>query len=493
VSADSPRFTVVALDLYERDVRLRLPFRFGDATLRDAPQAFVRARIVDPQGREALGWTAELMVPKWFDKSPGRNPAENIDDLRRALALARDAYMADRAARTAFGHAASHYHALLADGAANGLNPLIVSFGAALADRAILDALCRLRQVSFADAVRANLPAIDPALSPDLRDFDFDAFLASLAGGDRIAARHTVGLVDALVAADIVERPVDDLPVALDEVIARYGHHHFKLKLSGAATHDVPRLVRIATVLDRLPSYAVTLDGNEQFDDVAAFAAEWRQMVATPALARLTAAVLYVEQPLARERSFDADVAFIARDVPLIIDEADDTFDAFPRALRCGYAGVSSKNCKGPYKSLVNTARCAAASSSTRAFISGEDLTAQCGLAVQQDLALAALIGVGHVERNGHHYADGFAGQHAPLAEQAAFFAAHGDLYDTGAHGVRLAIRDGAISLRSLGGVGFAAAAHPDAAALVPLRLEAPTRELQAADMSIRPHRPAHS
>jgi hypothetical protein len=43
-----------------------------------------------------------------------------------------------------------------------------------------------------------------------------------------------------------------------------------------------------------------------------------------------------------------------------------------------------------------------------KCFIAGEDLTCQAGLAVQQDLALGALIGVTHAERNGHHYVDGF-------------------------------------------------------------------------------------
>ena len=52
-------------------------------------------------------------------------------------------------------------------------------------------------------------------------------------------------------------------------------------------------------------------------------------------------------------------------------------------------------------------------------FISGEDLTCQAGLGVQQDLALGALIGVTHAERNGHHYVDGFAD--TPAAEAQAF------------------------------------------------------------------------
>ena len=42
-------------------------------------------------------------------------------------------------------------------------------------------------------------------------------------------------------------------------------------------------------------------------------------------------------------------------------------------------------------------------------FMSGEDLTTQGGIAVQQDLALATLVGATHVERNGHHSVNGMA------------------------------------------------------------------------------------
>ena len=48
-------------------------------------------------------------------------------------------------------------------------------------------------------------------------------------------------------------------------------------------------------------------------------------------------------------------------------------------------------------------------------FMSAEDLTTQAGLSVQQDLALVNLLGIGHVERNGHHYVNGMAA--LPLAE----------------------------------------------------------------------------
>ena len=72
--------------------------------------------------------------------------------------------------------------------------------------------------------------------------------------------------------------------------------------------------------------------------------------------------------------------------------------------------------------------------------MTGEDLTTQAGLAVQQDLALVNLIGLRHVERNGHHYVNGMAG--LPQREQDDFLAAHPDLYERSHGAVRLKIRD---------------------------------------------------
>ena len=66
---NAPRFQVVAVELYERPVKLRMPFRFGVVTLTAAPQAFVRARIRLEDGREGWGGGAELLAPKWFDKN----------------------------------------------------------------------------------------------------------------------------------------------------------------------------------------------------------------------------------------------------------------------------------------------------------------------------------------------------------------------------------------------------------------------------------------
>ena len=48
-----PRLRLVEVERYERDVRLRLPFRFGVTTVTHATQAVIRATIALPDGRIA--------------------------------------------------------------------------------------------------------------------------------------------------------------------------------------------------------------------------------------------------------------------------------------------------------------------------------------------------------------------------------------------------------------------------------------------------------
>jgi len=468
----APRFRVVAAELHERAVRFRMPFRFGATTLDGCPQAFVRATIELADGRRAHGVAAEMMIPKWFDKSAEKSNADNIDDLRDSLRCASDVYLAAHAPRSAFAHFAEHYEPLLRAGALRAQESLVINYGAAVLDRALLDALCRALDVSFATAVLANVPGVDASITPDLAGTDIDAFLAALEPRQSIAARHTVGLVDPLTAGEIIRCAQDELPQSLDQVIARYGNTHFKLKLSGDADADIARLLRIAVVLDDLPEYVVTLDGNEQYADVESLQGLIDALRTTPRVNRLAESTRFIEQPLARSVALNVDVGAAARWRPLLIDESDATVDAFVRARKFGYDGVSSKSCKGVYKSLLNAARCArwnASPGRRRYFVSGEDLTMQPGLGMQQDLALVSLLQLPDVERNGHHYADGFGGGGADDREQENFLAAYPSLYEGLHGGVRLAIRGGMIDLASLAASGFASLAEPDFSALDPL------------------------
>ena len=469
----APRLRLVEARFFERPVKLRLPFRFGVVTLTEAPQIFVRARV-RTDGREGEGVSAELLVPKWFDKSPELSHEDNFNQLRTALGIARKHLLA-AGENTPFGLSASVEAAVHAECAARKLGGLIASFGLALLDRAILDALGRVESRTIFQLARDNRFALTSETAPDLTGFDLDKFLGKLEPARSIHVRHTVGLVDALTEAETGARLNDGLPESLEEAIAAYGHRYFKLKVGGSLDADLDRLSRIAAVLDRASApYFATLDGNEQYSDIDAVAALWRRIGEEPRLARLKSSILLLEQPIARSASLEKSVAALADEVPIEIDESDGDIGAFPRARALGYRGISSKACKGFYRALLNRARVEkwnAEAGARRYFMSAEDLTTQSGVAVQQDLAQALLVGATHVERNGHHYVDGMAG--APDAEQEAFRAAHPDLYKRTNGRMRLAIREGQLTLGSLHETpGLATGPLPDFHAMAETVLE---------------------
>jgi hypothetical protein len=461
-----PRIAVRDIAYFERPVRFVRPFRFGAVVVNAAPQVFVRVEIeIEGQGNgkgdgkaTSIGASAEMMVPKWFDKRPQLSPEQTVAELRRSLTIARALYLSHQDFETAFALHARCLAALVEACAKEDIPALAAAFGPAEIDKAILDALLRGVGVNFFDGMNGNIAGIDARLSPDLRDEDIAQFLARCRRLDRVAIRHTVGLDDRIEGTG----GVADQHETTD---ARY----FKLKLNGDPDADAARLTRIGNELATLPHpYSVTLDANEQYADLTALAALADRLDRDAALKPISTKLLYIEQPMPRDISRQSPLdALAVRD--FIIDEADDCYDAFPAARELGYRGISSKSCKGIYKSIINATRAAIWSTEDeRYFISGEDLTCQAGLGVQQDLALGALIGVTHAERNGHHYVDGFA--ETPTAEARAFLATHPDLYVNDANTIRLSIHNGDLLTGSLTAPGFATGVVPDWPALSPLQ-----------------------
>jgi hypothetical protein len=433
------------VQLFQRHVTLRLPFRFGAATVTQCPQAFVRVRA-EVNGMAFEGASAELMVPKWFDKSPALTHEQNFEQLRESLRNAREALLACNDALTPFALSQTAGEAAVALSVARGLPRLAAQFGAAVLDKAVADAALRAANMGWVQGLRAGVLG-DPWSGA-----------LSIAQPSQVTLRHTVGLADRLTSADPGTDPDDGLPATLEAAIGRYGLHHFKLKLSGQVDADVDRLSRIASVLQRLGGdYRVTLDGNETFTDAASLGRFWRALLATPALGDLLARTLLLEQPLARAVALKEPIAELGIAVPVILDESDDHAGALEAGLALGYRGISSKACKGIYRSLHSAHRIA---QDPQLLLSGEDLTCQAGLAVQQDTLLAASLGVRHIERNGHHYVDGFGT--APAAEAQAFADAHPGLYETHLGRPHLAVRGGQLDITSLYTPGFASAATPD-------------------------------
>ncbi len=456
------RFVLRDIALFERPVRFARPFRFGAVTINAAQQVFVRVEIEIEDGRRAVGASAELLASKWFDKRPHLSAENTVAELRRSLAIARQLYLGHSASASAFALHAACITAQIEACGGEDIPPLAAAFGPAEIDKAILDALLRAAEVNFFDGMAGNIAGVDARLSPDLSGDDIASFLSHGRRVDRVAVRHTVGLDDRIEGQGGVADPRENS-----------GARYFKLKLGGNPDGDGARLVAIGRELAALPyDYKVTLDANEQYADLDALTELVDRLDRDAALEPIASKLLYIEQPMPRDVTQHSPLGALAsRD--FIIDEADDSYDAFPAARALGYRGISSKSCKGIYKSIVNAVRAAKWSGEgDKFFVTGEDLTCQAGLAVQQDLALGALIGVSHAERNGHHYVDGFAG--APFGEAQAFRSAHSDLYAGEGDNIRLAIHDGDLLTGSLAVSGFASTVHPDWSAMAPLEQARP-------------------
>ena len=283
---------VTAASCHLRNLRTRLPFRYGVVTLTHFPLLHLAVDVEAADGRRARGFAADNLPPKWFDKDPAKSFRDNVTDQLAAIRAARAAYLdAARTPRPVFDVWREAYAACARGGPALGLNGLTAAFGSSLFERALADAAGRLTGRDVVSMLRDDVLGIRPeVVHPELTRADLLAW-ASRPALETVAVRHTVGLLDPIVAGDV---PADGwlhdgLPQTLEECVPAHGLRHFKLKVGGRLGDDVDRLTRIAATLDRLiaDDYLVTLDGNEQYKTMADFAALVEAIERTPALARL--------------------------------------------------------------------------------------------------------------------------------------------------------------------------------------------------------------
>ncbi|MCH8918625.1 MAG: hypothetical protein IIC52_11280 [Proteobacteria bacterium] len=210
---------------------------------------------------------------------------------------------------------------------------------------------------------------------------------------------------------------------------------HFKVKLFGQEEQDLERLGQIAAIIKKHCSrYAFTLDGNEQYKEIGAFQSLWERVQENEPLREFFKYLLFVEQPFHRDVALSdaTDEALRGwRGRPaMIIDESDATLDSVVEALAKGYAGTSHKNCKGVMKGIANACLIEhrRRKDPSRKYVNSvEDLCNIGPIALLQDFAVAATLGIDHVERNGHQYFRGLS-MFGPKVQEA-MLKSHGDLY----------------------------------------------------------------
>jgi len=457
-------FRIGSLSFRTRWMKTRFPFKYGIASMTELPHVFGVAEG-SLGGAPWCGLASEGLPPKWFTKNPDTCFEEDLPAMVESIRHACD-LVENSAHESVFAAWRSLHEEQDRWAREKGYPPLLAHLGTALVERMLIDGYCRGAGLSFPEAVGTNSFGIDlGCLHPELAGTEPGEWLAG--PGESIVVRHTVGLGDPLRAGDIPEdEGIDDgLPHALLEAIRHYGLTHFKIKVCGSLEVDVPRLKDVAAVLSEAsPGFRYTLDGNEQFRDIATFREHWEAYRAEPGLAVLFESdrLLFVEQPLHRDvalaESVRDELAAWDEAPSMIIDESDGELDCMRRALALGYRGTSHKNCKGVIKGLAN--RCLIEWYRRQQpeegpwLMSGEDLANVGPVALLNDLAAMAVFGIGNVERNGHHY---FAGLSMfPGELQKMVCERHPDLYEMRPEGyASLRIEGGRVSTRSPGEAPF--------------------------------------
>ncbi|MEC9475788.1 MAG: enolase C-terminal domain-like protein [Planctomycetota bacterium] len=457
------RIRVTGVELELQSCCTRIPFRFGVHTLTEAPMAVVKLSAETSDGTPLAGWSSELLVPRWFEKDLDRSVEDDINSLVDSIGSAGE-ILRDGTLASVFDHYWRMFESRVLSVPVTAVDRLTRGFGCAIWERAMMDAACRGVGLPFISALDCDLFRIDPSrFHPELASWNFEP-----AGiPEKLAVRHTIGLLDELETRS-PDAPEDGLPVTLVEDIRRHGLHWFKIKVGGDPQQDLERLRRIAAILCREadPNFKVTLDGNEQYPDPDLLAGVIQELGTDSVGQKLVDAIVSFEQPVPRSLTFDEATAptSLAALAPVIIDEADHGPEAFPEALRLGYRGVSAKNCKGVSRSIAHQGICEVRAGG--AFLSAEDLTNLPPWGLHQDLLTVAALGLGHVERNGHHYFRGL--DHLPDQEAKELLSQHPDLYRPLDRSGELTIEAGQLSIGSLDCEGYGTVIEPAPSARQP-------------------------
>ena len=456
---------ITGASIHQIQLKTRMPFKYGIATMTEVPMVFVRIEA-EIDGTKTAGIASDLLPPKWFTKVPEDPLEKEISDMLQVIRKALSQALG-QAADSAFDLWKLIYDGQSRWAEANNIPALLAHFGTSLVERALIEATCKAGNKTLGQALLSGSLGFEPGRIHSCLEGQSASSLLPKTPLAKVQARHTVGLGDPLDSnqIDADDRIDDTLPQSLDQCIQAYGLRHFKIKINGDIEWDLDRLKNVAKCIEQHADsdFAFSLDGNEQFQSVTAFRDHWNILHAEPELETFFDHLLFIEQPLHRDVALNESLKSEFDQWPdrpaVIIDESDATIESLPQALAIGYAGTSHKNCKGIFKGIANACLLEHyRRNGNQTVMSGEDLCNVGPVAVIQDLAVMATLGIESVERNGHHYMAGLS--QFPERTREQVLNAHDGLYKTSETGwPTLAICNGEIDLTSVNtqafGTGF--------------------------------------
>jgi len=426
----------------------RMPFKYGIATLTSLPHLFLEIEL-EVDGKVKKGIASDGLAPKWFTKDPNTSFKDDIYEMINVIKIAAETAIQISSASTVFDFWLELYQKQCEWGKEKNRPGLLSSFGVSMVERAMISAFSSAKEKPFHKLI--NLLGFQVnRIFPDLDNKLIEKALPKepLSSAE---IRHTVGLADYLREDEIpFEELVNDgLPQSLEENVRVYGIKKLKIKLFGDLEKDLPRLLKISDIMKELnQEFSFTLDGNEFFTSATSFKEYWQSLSKKEQIKNFLSKLIFIEQPIHRDYALSNECGECLQNWPdkpkMIIDESDGELYSAHKALELGYSGSSHKNCKGIFKSLANL--CLFYENNN--ILSAEDLCNAGPVALHQDLAIVAVLGIRHVERNGHQYMPGLSMFSDDIQNQ--ILEAHPDLYNSNLDFPSLKIEDGKITLSSI-------------------------------------------
>ena len=392
-------------------VPFRMPLKFGGRVVAETKLINARVEVAGRDGRTAIGHGSMPVGNVWAW------PSSQVDGPQAEAAMIAFAHAAAEVVPREWGHPIEVMH--------EAIDRYDVTAGRVQQSHELPESLPRLAQLVAASPLDAAVhdaygrlhgTSSFAVLGPDYLPGDLSRFLDDRFAGDTLDAvvspspaatmplYHLVGALDPLTAADVAQRPDDDLPVTLEEWIAADGLTHLKIKLSGEDLDwDLDRVLAIDRLAESMApdrSWQYSADFNEKCPSAAALV-DWldRLQAASP---RASRRIAYLEQPTARDlhAASQSPMHEAADRKPVVIDESLVSYASLLRARELGYSGIALKACKGQTESLL----AAAAARKFGLFLCVQDLTCP-GASFLHSASLAAhLPDVTAIEGNGRQY-----------------------------------------------------------------------------------------
>ncbi len=472
---------ILAIDVYEHTQAMTHPIRAGEALLDRVTQWLVRVTLADDQSR-SQGVASEALLPGYILRVPA-------SERERELSLMRESIRAAVLAARQLPQQASVFDLVQALGntratprsatTGQAWPTLLVGFGTSLVERAVIDAFCRGRGLTFREALLTQ--------SLGMRLGDIHPELAGQSPADylphstptSLTLRQPIAPGDPITREAAARLFVSPPPPSVEDAITRDGLTHFTILLTGHAEADLAHLSQLAKVIEHASgTWRFVLDGDERYREASGFAAFWERLSDDVLLRPFLAGLLCVQQPIAREAALSEATATVFADwsdrPPIVIDASDDSPASLRRAFHVGYAGTTLRSSRSVLGAVANACLIAHLNRKTTAgiphlsqwpilgrllnesaasygMISGEGFHAP-PLALFRHMALAATLGLDHIACATQHVYASLAA--LPPALQTKLLTHHADLLQPGSEEanakLQLRITQGQVNIASV-------------------------------------------